>query len=194
MEEKRDLLEREIPRLRRYAMVLTRNADDADDLVQDCLLRALDNLDRWQSGTNMRAWLFTILHRLFLNSTRRKQMVSVEDLPPAQAVQTSPSSQEDSVRLAEVAKAFATLSKDHREIILLVAVERLHYEEAAGILQVAVGTVRSRLFRARESLEKALSQTDMSSAAAMAALSRSRDAHAQPVPRQVNRQQRQRRH
>jgi RNA polymerase sigma-70 factor (ECF subfamily) len=172
MVEKRDLLEQEIPRLRRYARVLTKDADDADDLVQDCLLRALDNLDRWQAGTNMRAWLFTILHRLFLNSTRRKQMVSVEDLEPSQAVQISPSSQEDCVRLAEVEQAFASLSKDHREIILLVAVERLHYEEAASVLNIAVGTVRSRLFRAREALEKALGHADIS---ALATLPRDRE-------------------
>jgi RNA polymerase sigma-70 factor (ECF subfamily) len=171
MTEKRDLLEQEIPRLRRYARVLTKDTDDADDLVQDCLLRALDNLDRWQAGTNMRAWLFTIMHRLFLNSTRRKPMVSVEDLDPSRAVQVSPASQEHSVRLAEVQQAFATLTKDHQEIILLVAIERLHYEEAAGILNVAVGTVRSRLFRAREALEKALGHGDLS---ALSSLSRSR--------------------
>ena len=168
MEEKRALLQKEIPRLRRYARVLTKDSDDADDLVQDCLLRALDNLDRWQAGTNMRAWLFTIMHRLFLNSTRRKQMVSVEDLEPSQGIQTTPSSQEDCVRLAEVEQAFAKLSKDHREIILLVAVERLHYEEAADVLNIAVGTVRSRLFRAREALEKTMGQAEISALASAA--------------------------
>jgi len=154
------LLQEQLPRLRRYAWVLTKDKDAADDLCQDALVRAIDNIDRWQDGTNMRAWLFTIMHRLFLNSTRRQRMVSVEDLAPSQAVQPVLSRQEDAVHLAEVEKAFRTLSHDHRQVLHLVAVERLRYEEAAEVLGVAIGTIRSRLFRAREALEKALQSSN----------------------------------
>lgn len=153
MPDKTLLIQSEIPSLHRHAATLTRNREAAEDLVQDCLVRALERMDRWQAGTNMRAWLFTILYRLFLNSRRRPALLSVEDLPPAQSTIAIPSRQMDRARLSEVQNAFARLSKDHREVLHLVAVEHLEYGEAAAILGIAVGTVRSRLFRARAALD-----------------------------------------
>lgn len=150
------LLEDEIPRLRRYARYLTRDAVYADDLVQECLVRAVANIDSWQPGTNLRAWLLVILKNAFRNDLRRKkreQTVST-DLPDGFGPSVA-AGQEARMALLEVRDAFLDLSEEHREILLLVAVEGLQYEEAAIILDVPIGTVRSRLARARQALRQA---------------------------------------
>jgi RNA polymerase sigma-70 factor (ECF subfamily) len=148
-----DLIEAEIPRLRRYARSLVRDPQLADDLVQDCLERALRAIDSWQPGTNLRAWLFTILRNCHISSFRnRRREVAVIDggaEPPGLAVSGG---QEESLALTEVGRAYRQLSEEHREILMLVAIEGLAYEEAATTLGVAVGTVRSRLSRARAAL------------------------------------------
>jgi RNA polymerase sigma-70 factor, ECF subfamily len=151
-------IEQEIPRLRRYARYLRREPDHADDLVQECLSRAIAKIDTWQPGTNLRAWLFVILRNCHINEIRREQrIVSIDDESPASGpTLTVPGSQETRVALAEVRNAYLSLSEEHREVLLLVAIEGLQYEEASAILDVPLGTVRSRLSRARQALRQAL--------------------------------------
>src|SRR5919106_4866902 len=151
-------IEQEIPRLRRYARYLRREPDHADDLVQECLSRAIAKINTWQPGTNLRAWLFVILRNCHINEIRREQrVVSLDDEAPAsEPTLTVPGSQETRVALAEVRNAYLSLSEEHREVLLLVAIEGLQYEEASAILEVPLGTVRSRLSRARQALRQAL--------------------------------------
>lgn len=160
MSEILKLVEAEIPRLRRFARYLTRDVDRADDLVQDCLTRAVAKIDSWSPGTNLRAWLFVILRNCHINEIRRGQraramgeMSSDYDMVP------TPASQEAHISLLEVRDAYLNLSEEHREVLLLVAIEGLRYEEAATVLEVAVGTIRSRLSRARQALRDALEGT-----------------------------------
>jgi RNA polymerase sigma-70 factor, ECF subfamily len=152
------MCEREILRLRRYARFLRSEPDRADDLVQECLSRAFAKIDTWQPGTNLRAWLFVILRNCHVNEIRREQrIVSIDDESPASGpTLTVPGSQETRVALAEVRNAYLSLSEEHREVLLLVAIEGLQYEEASAILDVPLGTVRSRLSRARQALRQAL--------------------------------------
>lgn len=149
------LVEVEIPGLRRYARALTRDVIRADDLVQSCLERALARQELWQPGTDLRAWLFTILHNQHVNdvrSARREdghvaaeasQSVSAVD-PNALAV----------LELRELDRAIGSLSATQRQVILLVGLEGMRYEEVAKILDIPVGTVRSRLSRGRQLLRK----------------------------------------
>jgi RNA polymerase sigma-70 factor (ECF subfamily) len=158
MTEVLEQIEQEIPRLRRYARYLRREPDHADDLVQECLSRAIAKIDTWQPGTNLRAWLFVILRNCHINEIRREQrIVSIDDDSPASGpTLTVPGSQETRVALAEVRNAYLSLSEEHREVLLLVGIEGLQYEEASAILNVPLGTVRSRLSRARQALRQAL--------------------------------------
>ena len=143
----------EIPRLRRFARYMTRDADYSDDLVQECLTRAITNIDSWQPGTNLRAWLFVILKNVFRNDKRRAQHdMAYRSGLERDAPTTAPAQQHNHLVLSEVQKAFLELSEDHREVLMLIAVEGLRYEEAATILNISVGTVKSRLSRARTAL------------------------------------------
>src|SRR3954452_7791563 len=147
------LVEAEIPRLRRYARALTRNVTRADDLVQSCLTRAVAKQHLWQPGTDLRAWLFTILHNQHVNDIRRavreENNVSIDDIAPAAAVQANAM---DVLTLRDLEAALAKLPGEQRQVILLVGLEGLPYEEVAAVLGVAVGTVRSRLSRGRDQL------------------------------------------
>jgi RNA polymerase sigma-70 factor (ECF subfamily) len=157
MRETLQLIEGEIPRLRRYARYLRRESDSADDLVQECLVRAISKIDTWQPGTNLRAWLFVILRNCHINEIRREQrMDPLDDAAADEPTLITPGNQEASVALSEVRRAYLGLSEQHREVLLLVAIEGLQYEEAAVILEVPLGTVRSRLSRARLALREAL--------------------------------------
>jgi RNA polymerase sigma-70 factor, ECF subfamily len=152
-----DLIETEIPRLRRYARYLARDADRADDLVQECLTRAIAKVDSWTPGTNLRAWLFVILRNCHINEVRRGQRTSlVGEMSSDYDIVPTPASQEAHISLLEVRDAYLNLSEEHREVLLLVAIEGLQYEEAAAILEIPVGTIRSRLSRARQALRDAL--------------------------------------
>ncbi len=148
-----NLLEKEIPRLRRYARALTRDATRADDLVQSCLVRALAKSHLWQPGTDLRAWLFTILHNQHVNDVRRAVReginVPVEDVAP---VLTVPSTQHASLQLRDLDRAMSRLPEEQRQVLLLVGLEGMRYEEVATVLDVPVGTVRSRLSRGRDML------------------------------------------
>lgn len=161
MSDKLQLVEAEIPRLRRYARYLVGDVDRADDLVQECLTRAVAKIDSWAEGTNLRAWLFVILRNCHINEIRHNQRAAVDgDLDDDHPALAMPASQEAHMALLEVRDAFLGLSKEHREVLLLVAVEGLQYEEAGVILGVAIGTVRSRLSRARQALRDALSEDE----------------------------------
>jgi RNA polymerase sigma-70 factor (ECF subfamily) len=151
-----DLIEREIPRLRRYARYLVRDADRADDVVQECLVRARDRIDTSQPGTRLRAWLFVILRNCHIDELRRARNHPVEDIAGSNDRSPAiPESQDLRVTLGEIRDAFLRLKEEHREILLLVVVEGLDYQEAADILGIPVGTVRSRLSRARQALRTA---------------------------------------
>jgi RNA polymerase sigma-70 factor, ECF subfamily len=160
------LLEAEIPRLRRYARALTRDATRADDLVQSCLLRAVTKQHLWQEGSDLRAWLFTILHNQHVNEVRRSaregSAVPVEDV--ALSVKENAF---DSLQLRDLDRAISRLSEQQRQVILLVGLEGMRYEQTAQILDIPVGTVRSRLSRARDEL-RALMQIDEENASALA--------------------------
>jgi RNA polymerase sigma-70 factor, ECF subfamily len=162
------LIEQQIPRLRRYARALTRNRERADDLVQDTLSRALVKEQFWQPGTNLRAWLFTIMHNQNVNNVRlavrESRMVDMEQLSPMPAT-TDPTA---SRQMFELERALAQLPLEQRQVILLVGLEGMSYEDAAGILSVPVGTVRSRLSRGRNTLRKLLDMEGRPSVAALA--------------------------
>jgi RNA polymerase sigma-70 factor (ECF subfamily) len=147
-----ELLEAEIPRLRRYARALTRDVTRADDLVQSCLIRAVAKQHLWQYGTDLRAWLFTIMHNQHVNDVRRgvREGITVE-LTEAPTMATGPVAI-TKLELRDLERALEKLPTEQREVILLVGLEGMAYEEVAAILKVPVGTVRSRLSRGRDQL------------------------------------------
>jgi RNA polymerase sigma-70 factor (ECF subfamily) len=152
----RDLILGAIPSLRAFAISLTNDPVRADDLVQDTILRAWSNAERFESGTNINAWLFTILRNLF-HSEYRKQRREVEDADGSYAarLRTHPE-QQAHLDFDDFRSALAKLSADHREALLLVGAEGLSYEEAAAVCGVAVGTIKSRVNRARARLAELL--------------------------------------
>lgn len=145
-----------IPALRRYAHALTRSGADADDLVQDCLERALGRWSLRRRDGELRPWLFAILHNLAVNrirqARRRGAPLALDEAPPS-ALAAAPA-QDHVVRHGELMRALAQLSEDQRSVLLLVSVEDLSYLEAAAVLGVPVGTVMSRLSRARQALRE----------------------------------------
>jgi RNA polymerase sigma-70 factor (ECF subfamily) len=151
------LVERESPRLRRYARALTRSGDRADDLVQEVLIRAISKAHLWQTGTDIRAWLFTIMHNQYVNmvrhAMREEATIDIEQMSSPLVATTDPTA---SCQLRELERALTCLPDEQREIILLVGLEGMSYEAAAQVLSVPVGTVRSRLSRGREALRRLL--------------------------------------
>ncbi len=145
----RDAIVAEIPRLRRYARALTGRPDTADDLVQDTLERALAKWRFWQRERELRPWLFSIMHNLYVDGRRRDRRIDFradDDLP----AQVQRAEQHDGLELRDIERALALLPPDQREILLLVGLEELSYEEVAGVLRLPQGTVMSRLSRARK--------------------------------------------
>jgi RNA polymerase sigma-70 factor (ECF subfamily) len=141
-----------VPSLRAFAISLSGNVDRADDLVQETLLRAMANIDSFQPGTNMSAWLFTILRNLF-RSEYRKRRREVEDADGSYAdTLKSQPEQHGRVEFEEFRAALAKLPPDQREALLLVGASGFSYEEAAAICECAVGTIKSRVNRARTRL------------------------------------------
>jgi RNA polymerase sigma-70 factor (ECF subfamily) len=153
-------VERWIPRLRRYALALTGNRESADDLTQDALERAWRKRALWQPGTDLRAWLFTVMHNVYVNGVRSaRETVSIdEDGPAAEAMNAQPagSAADGAVVLSELRAALALLAPEQREVVLLVGLEQMSYAEAATVLDVPIGTVMSRLSRGRERLRQLL--------------------------------------
>ena len=146
-----------VPSLRAFAISLSGNVDRADDLVQDTLMRALANIHRFEPGTNLNAWLFSILRNLF-HSEYRKRKREVEDADGSYAARLA-TAPEQNARLDfdDLRLALAKLSPDQREAVLLIGAEGFSYEEAAQICGTAVGTIKSRVNRARRRLSELMS-------------------------------------
>jgi len=143
--------------LRRYARALMKDRNEADDLVQDSVARALSRAHCFQPGTNLRAWLFTIMHNVHVNTVRQRVIRPEGASDEALGRLVSPANQDDRVELRDMARALDTLPPEQRQVLLLVALEGLKYDEVASVLGVPVGTVMSRLSRAREALRRHLS-------------------------------------
>jgi RNA polymerase sigma-70 factor, ECF subfamily len=168
MSEFHRLIEQQIPRLRRYARALTRNRDRADDLVQDTLCRALDKQHLWQPGTNLGAWLFTIMHNQNVNNVRRDaREFAAEEIERVSTTLPSTTDPSASRKMVELDRALARLPLGQRQVILLVGLEGMSYEDTAGILAVPVGTVRSRLSRGRDTLRELLDTEERPAVAAL---------------------------
>ena len=145
----------QIPHLRRYARALVRDHDAADDLVQECLARAMVRLHAWQPSGTMRGWLFTILHNLHVNQLRRDgRSPEIHSDTDSVGRETSPGNHESGLAVRDIAAALATLPEEQRSVILLIGLEGLTYAEAATVTDVPVGTVMSRLARGRERLRE----------------------------------------
>jgi RNA polymerase sigma-70 factor, ECF subfamily len=144
-----------IPRLRRYARALTGNRAAADDLVQDSLERAWAKLHLYRRGTDLRAWMFTVMHNVYVNQLRAARLgVQLEDDMPELS---RPARETESLELRDLDRAIRRLPAEQREVLLLVALEDMSYDEAARTLGIPIGTVMSRLARAREKLRTMLS-------------------------------------
>jgi RNA polymerase sigma-70 factor (ECF subfamily) len=153
----RDSLLAATPNLRAFAVSLTGSFDRADDLVQDTLLRALTHIDRFERGTNLNAWLFTILRNLF-HSEYRKRKREVEDVDGSYAARLKTAPDQGSwLDFQDFRTALAKLPADQREALLLVGAQGFSYEDAANIMGCAIGTVKSRVNRARMRLAALLS-------------------------------------
>lgn len=144
-----------IPRLRRYARALAGDQHAADDLVQDTLERAINKHHLWRQGSDLRAWLFAIMHNVFVNQLRARaarpeSALDEDDLPPVPSVQGA------RLEIRDLESALALLPPEQREIVLLVGLEQLSYAEVARALDIPIGTVMSRLFRGRERLRTLL--------------------------------------
>ena len=149
-----------LPRLRRYARALTGDKDRADDLVQDTLERALRKWALWRLGSRLDSWLFSIMHNIFVNQVRsapaRQANISLEDMAFEAA---GPGTADEAVQLRDLAAALGKLSDEQREILLLVGLEEMSYKQVASVLSLPLGTVMSRLSRAREQLRGLLDGT-----------------------------------
>ncbi len=147
-----------IPHLRAFARSLCGNAALADDIAQEAMLKALQSRERFKPGTNMKAWMFTILRNLFYSYKRRSWRST--SLEPGVAEQTiiGAADPDQAVRLNELRQALNSLKEDQREALILIGASGLSYEETAEICGVAVGTIKSRVSRARKSLEEILDQ------------------------------------
>jgi RNA polymerase sigma-70 factor, ECF subfamily len=159
-----ELLEQQIPVLRRYAYALHRsNRSRADDLVQDTLVRAIAKQHLWMPGSNLRSWLFTLMHHQNVNDVRWSILrgaisVDVEELHDNFASVNDTSA---SLQLRDLERAMAKLPVENRQVILLVALEDLSYEETAEVLGIPIGTVRSRLSRGRAALRLLMDMGEM---------------------------------
>lgn len=152
----RDQLVALVPEMRAFALSLTRNPSTADDLVQDTVLKAWASLDRFEPGTNMRAWVFTILRNTFYSDTRKRQR-EIADVDGAHAARLSQKPDHDGrLDLRDFAAAFTKLPDEQREVLILIGASGLSYEEAAEICGCAVGTIKSRLNRGRARLSELL--------------------------------------
>ena len=151
-----------IPALRAFAWSLCHNGSDADDLVQDTLIKAWTNRDKFEPGTNLRAWLFTILRNTYYTQViRRRREVRDESGEYANNVRTPPT-QDWSVAMKALQSALAQLPDEHREALILVGAAGLSYEEAAEICGCALGTIKSRVNRARARLLKIMDAEEAS--------------------------------
>jgi RNA polymerase sigma-70 factor (ECF subfamily) len=149
------LIAREIPHLRRYAVVLVGQPHQADDLVQDCLERALRKRHLWRRRGRLRSWLFRLLYRRYVDRGRQaSRLREITDEAASELPTSQPARQEHAAQVRDIATALRRLPEEQRMAIVLVGVEGLSYEEAAQVLDVPIGTLRSRLWRGREALRE----------------------------------------
>jgi RNA polymerase sigma-70 factor (ECF subfamily) len=161
-----------LPRLRRFAYALTGSAEQGDDLVQDACLRALSRIDQWQPGTRLDSWMYRIAQNIWLDRVRaNKVRGEVVDVEVAEGIVGSDGRDvaESELTLQAVAAALARLPAEQRAIVALVCVEGASYKEAAEITGVPIGTVMSRLARARRALNAVLNQPELSRNARLSA-------------------------
>lgn len=151
-----------IPRLRRYARALAGDSHRADDLVQDTLERALTKFHLWRHGSDLRAWMFSIMHNVFINQLRARRELALDEATEA-ALESAP--QSDPLQLRDLEAALQRLPAEQREALLLVGLEQLSYAEASQALGVPIGTVMSRLSRGRERLRVLMSGANSSDTA-----------------------------
>jgi RNA polymerase sigma-70 factor (ECF subfamily) len=145
--------------LRRYALVLVGDTSDADDLVQECLLRVIAQARSWRPVRDLRAYMFTTLHNVFIDGhRRRKARVSEVPIETVVADLVAPPSQNRWLEVRDLVAALGKLPSEQREVVLLVGLEGMSYLETAGVLGIPVGTVMSRLSRGREALRRLTSQ------------------------------------
>jgi RNA polymerase sigma-70 factor (ECF subfamily) len=156
-------LSRVIPHLRAFGRSLSGNRDLADDLVQETLLKAWAARQRFQAGTNMRAWTFIILRNLFLSQMRRARFKGEWDEVTATRLLAAPASQDRHVELGDMQRALLHLPQPQREALILVGAGGFAYEEAAAICGCAVGTIKSRVARGRVALEALLTNGNLPS-------------------------------
>lgn len=147
-------IEQHIPRLRRYARALTGERLVADDLVQDTLERAWNKLHLWRQGSDLRAWLFTIMHNVYVNQLRARMAHPVVSLDEEEANLPERAVPADTLEIRDLDVALRKLSDEQREVLLMVGLEQLSYEETARALGIPIGTVMSRLSRGRERLRR----------------------------------------
>jgi len=155
-----DQLKAVLPRLRIYALSLTRDRDGADDLVHDTVIKALTGRHSFQPGTNLAAWLFRIQRNEFISGLRRQRPTVPVDTTIAESL-SHPPHQESGLVMREFVTAFAKLAPTQREALLLAVLEGLPYEVIASHTGVSVGTVKSRISRARDTLERLLLEGDV---------------------------------
>ena len=157
---KRELTE-VVPHLRAFARGLCGRPDMADDLVQEALLKAWAAQDRFEPGTSMRAWTFVILRNAYLTDMRRNRFRGEYDEGVAERILTAPAGQEEPIHLSDLHRALLTLPAERREALLLVGAGGFSYEEAANICGCAVGTIKSRVGRARAALTSMIEDGDI---------------------------------
>ena len=148
-----------LPRLRRFALSLTGNASDADDLVQDAVERALRNLHKWEDGTRLDSWMFRLTQNVWIDAVRARKVRAADPLDDTVLERAGTDGARDmEARLAfsSTCAAMATLPEEQRVVVALVCVEGMSYRDAADTLGVPIGTLTSRLFRARSVLAAAL--------------------------------------
>jgi len=149
-------IEDNIPALRRYAWSLTRNQTEADDLVQDALVQALDRADSKSGEGDVRSWLFSIMHNQFVSRWRRLRSRAAVVVQDEEADVAVGASQQANSELQDALYLLDQLPQEQKQVLLLVAVEGLEYAEVAKILKLPIGTVMSRLSRARDKLRDAM--------------------------------------
>lgn len=152
------LLAGAIPHLRAYGRSLSGNPDLADDLTQDTMVKAWASRDRFERGTSIKAWTFVILRNTFLSQMRRNKFRGEYDEAVVERTLSTPASQEDSGEMADLQRGLMELPQDQREALILVGAGGLSYEEAATICDCALGTMKSRVSRARAALEEIMAR------------------------------------
>lgn len=165
-----------IAALRRYARALLGDRIEAEDLVQDCLARALSRAHLWRPDSDLRAWLFTILHNIHINNMRSRQarVAANEDIASGRAGRgmAAPPDQDARLELRDLERALERIPEEQRQVLLLVGMEGMSYEEAARVVGVPIGTIMSRVARGRDALRRSMTLSDAARAEAPAGRAR----------------------